>query len=122
MYYTMRTTNFQRRESNSYVCQILVYITKLLCPIRKVLPKYPKSSLNQNMKPSVDGAIQMTAIKAEPKRRAISPRPDLEIGWFVMAAFGEVEAAGEAVLVAMSEDVDLEPVVVEFKLPRVQKP
>ena len=46
----------------------------------------------------------------------------MEIGWFVMAAFGEVEAAGEAVLVAVPEDVDLEPVVVEFKEPRVQKP
>lgn len=104
---------------------VMSKVTKLgrsSTPIRRILLRYPKSSLDQNIKLSVDGVTQMTAIKAEPKRRAISPRPDLEIGWFVMAAFGEVEAAGEAVLVAVPEDVDLEPVVVEFKEPRVQKP
>jgi hypothetical protein len=45
--------------------------------------------------------IQIKAIKAEPKSSIISPRPGFEIGWFVIAAFGEVEAADGAVPVAV---------------------
>lgn len=54
---------------------------------------------------------ERTAIKAEPKRSAIIPRPDLEMGWFVTAAL-PVEVEVPVLLVLVPVEVDLVPVAV----------